>query len=101
MLTTGPHTALAGGGPGIGLFLFTGEEALELHHAGIGEKKGGVISRDQGGGFHHGVALIFKIIEKFPADIVSSHGSNTKGKITGCLEKGMFFKETRRAKGSS
>ena len=42
MLAAGPHAALAGGSAGIIALFFTGEQALKLHHAGIGKEQGWV-----------------------------------------------------------
>ncbi len=47
MLAAGSHALLAGSGTGVGAFVETEEDILELVHAGIGKEQGRVAGRHQ------------------------------------------------------
>lgn len=55
MLAASAHTFLRGGRTCIGTRFSTGEDVLELHHAGIGEHQGWIVARHQRAGFHNRV----------------------------------------------
>jgi len=43
VFSTGPHALLGRNSAGVRAFFCTGEDALELNHAGVGEKQGRVL----------------------------------------------------------
>src|SRR4029450_11077273 len=74
VLAAGPDTLLAGGGAHVVAALLAEEDALELHHAGVGEEQGRVAARDERRGPHPGVPVTLEILEKSFADVGSGHG---------------------------
>ena len=48
VLAAGANAFLHTGGPGVVALFRPGEEILELHHARVGEKQGGIVARHQG-----------------------------------------------------
>ena len=74
VLAAGAHAFLRRGGAIVGTLLEAGEDVLELHHAGIGEKQGRVVARHERRGRHQLVASPGEIGEKGGADVVGQHG---------------------------
>jgi hypothetical protein len=72
MLAAGAHAFLRGHGADIGPLLQSGEQILELHHAGIGEHQGRVVARHKRGGGHDLVARLGVIVEKARPDLVDA-----------------------------
>ena len=64
VLAARPHALLTGRGPDVVAPLLAQEHALELHHAGVGEQQGGVVTGHERGGPHPGVALALEVLEK-------------------------------------
>ena len=75
VLAAGAHALLRRGGAGVGAFLDTGEDVLELHHARVGEHQRGVVARYQRRGGHHLVALLLEEVEEGRSDLrKAGHG---------------------------
>ncbi len=72
VFAAGAHTFLRAHGARIRPFLQTGEDILELHHAGIGEHQGGIIARHQRRGRHDLMVVAGEEIEETFADIVDA-----------------------------
>ncbi len=71
VLAAGADALLGRGGPHVVALLPSQEEVLELVHPGVGEEQGGVVVRDQGRGRNDGVAVLFEIVQKTLADLVT------------------------------
>ena len=72
VLAAGAHAFLRGGGAHIGALLDTGEDVLELHHAGIGEHQRRVVARHQRRRRHDLVAVVGEEFEKCRPDLVNA-----------------------------
>src|SRR5690606_34327831 len=74
VLAAGAYAALRGSGAPVAALLRTQEHILELHHAGVGEQQGRVVTRHQRAGGDHLVALAAEELEEVPADVVAGLG---------------------------
>ena len=73
VLAARPDAFLGGGRPDVVAPLLAEEHALELHHARIGEEQCRVLTRDEGGGAHHGMAVLREVVEKTASEIIAGH----------------------------
>jgi len=74
VLPARPHTLLASRGPDVLALLLTQEDALELHHARIGEEQSRVVAGRQRRRRHLTVPLGDEEVEKQPSDCAGLHG---------------------------
>ena len=72
VLAAGADAFLGGRGAVVGTLLRPGEDVLELDHARIGEEQGGVVARDERGGFHDGVTVAGEKAQEIGADVVGA-----------------------------
>src|ERR1700722_1757430 len=68
----GADAFLAGGSAFVIALLETEENVLELVHARVGEKQGGIVVRYERGAAHHAMAALFEEFQKCFADFVAS-----------------------------
>ena len=73
VLATRTHTALRGRGPLVGPWILAEKDILELHHAAVGEEKGGIVGGHQRGRAHDGVALGLEVLEEPATDFCRVH----------------------------
>ena len=77
VLAAGADAFLRRGGAAVGALLNTGEDILELHHAGIGEHQGGIVARYQRRGGHNLMALTPEEVEEGGTDLREAcHGTS-------------------------
>ena len=80
VLAARPHAFLGGRGAPVGPGLGTGEDVLELHHAGIGEHQSRVVARHERARLHDLVLVTGEIVEKLRANFVDArHGAALHG----------------------
>src|SRR5262249_54443676 len=72
VFAAGAHAFLRGCGAHIGTLLETGEDVLELHHAGIGEHQGRVVDRHERRRRHDLVVVPGEVVEKLRPDLVDA-----------------------------
>ena len=73
VLAAGAHALLRGGRTGVGPPVTTGEDFLELHHAGVGEQQRGIVAGHQRARRHDLVALLAEIFQEAAAQFVAVH----------------------------
>src|SRR5216117_4049980 len=73
VLAAGPDALLAGRRADVVASLLAEEHGLELHHAGVGEQKRGIVARDQRRGAHPRVAVAFEVLQQRLAKLVALH----------------------------
>ena len=91
VLAAGAHAFLRRHGAVVGAAFKSGEDVLELHHAGIGEHQCRIVARDQRTGRHDLVPVLAEIVEKCRPDVVDATHANAfvnaradmRGKETG------------------
>ena len=87
VLAAGAHAFLRSGGALVGALLDTGEDVLELHHAGIGEHQGRVVARHERRRRHDLVAVLRKEIQEFRPDLVDAAHVHPIGNMPGSGRK--------------
>ena len=76
VLAAGPDHLLRGGGARVRARLLSGEDVLELDHAGIGEQQRRIVARHQRAARHDPMIVRGEIVEEGGADIVArGHGA--------------------------
>ena len=86
VLAAGTHAALRAGGAGIAALVAPCEYILELHHARGGEKEGGIVHGNQGGGRHPGAAFALKELQEGFTDFGDAH----------LFHKGLIYRSSAR-----
>jgi hypothetical protein len=70
VLASRTHALLSGDGAPVCTGLLAGKDVLELHHAGVGEKQGGIVPRDQRRRRHDLVIVTGEIVQKSCTNLV-------------------------------
>ena len=73
MLASGANAFLRTGCSDVVAFFTAEKNILELVHARVDEKKGGVAVRDQRRGFDHRMLFLLKIVQKTFANFIARH----------------------------
>src|SRR5262249_19857476 len=73
VLAARPHALLTGGGSLVLPSLLAEEDALELHHTGVGEQQRRVVTGHEGRGAHPGVPLALEVAEEGFAELCPCH----------------------------
>ncbi len=89
VLAAGAHAFLRRDRARIGTLFEAGEDILELHHAGIGEHQGRIVTRHERRGRHDFVPLVGEKLEESRADIVDAcHGGQLSSQpVRACPER--------------
>ncbi|MNU71874.1 hypothetical protein D3C71_613160 [compost metagenome] len=77
MLAAGAHAFLRRSGRGIRTAFKTGEDVLELHHAGIGEHQCRIVARHQRAGGHDLMSVLLEVVEKGRPNFIHTAHAHT------------------------
>src|SRR5262249_2604333 len=93
VLAAGAHALLSRRGAPVVALLLAREDALELHHAGVGEEQRGIIARHERRRAHTPVAVALEVAKKLFTQAVAGHrglivtGGSTNG-ADRCVDSG-------------
>ena len=98
VLTGHAHTFLRIHGARIGTLVRAEENVLELHHAGVGKKQGGIPARDERGGRHEGMSMFDEEVNVSLANLCTGRfGKHDNSRYRRIVFKlGNYTQETRK-----